>query len=612
MMFDMERVYKKEFGYNFGEDVAVKEETQIDFYFKKYQPMLFYSHYNETNKVSYKHQELRDLIIRRNVISLTKIIGKCGCAEIYPCAIYNKIKEMDDNHYLKKVLKDIEQLADVYHKMNKYTFNGECIKFKTYTNKLKKGDPVTFYTKRRNEICKGIITEIDNYTIVVELINKAELSSEMFYSTEDSTLFIKYVNYSLLNVAFYMYKKADKFIMPGQENLLKNHPTNTFTQKEIETSHINMNSSKLIETDEIDNFNFTLTENKIKKDKLKSIPIPNLYRSEFLELNEFQQKALINALNTNDFRIIHGMPGTGKSTLIALLIKILVYYGKKVLMICYTHLAIDNLVSKLRDLRIYRCGTKENTKNIHYNSQQMDRDEMKKYFNSFDVVAGTCYSFYDAIYTNRYFDFCIMDEGSQINLLLNLIPLSRCDKFVIVGDHLQISPIKGSNNILGLTLFEHLYNNYECDELKIQYRMEYDIMRISNKMFYKDKMIKYLENSCSKEKCVYFLDTSIDSIDNYINAIEDKATILCYFNSSADKIEASNYKNKKVFTIDRFQGSEDDVVIVVFDPVIQNLCQCEPKRLNVAITRARKKMYLIGNRGDMEQSLLFKELLELI
>ena len=69
------------------------------------------------------------------------------------------------------------------------------------------------------------------------------------------------------------------------------------------------------------------------------------------------------------------------------------------------------------------------------------------------------------------------------------------------------------------------------------------------------------------------------------------------------------FENKNVFTIDKYQGSEHDVIILILDPINNNQCQMDPNRLNVALTRAKQKLFIIGNQREMLNSKLFYDLL---
>lgn len=104
------------------------------------------------------------------------------------------------------------------------------------------------------------------------------------------------------------------------------------------------------------------------------------------------------------------------------------------------------------------------------------------------------------LFSRRTFDVCIVDEASQITLPTCLGPLRFADKFVLVGDHFQLPPLVKSTAArqggLDVSLFRRLSeaHPHAVVELAQQYRMNKDIMLLSNKLVYQDKL------KCGNEK----------------------------------------------------------------------------------------------------------------
>ncbi|KAG0417795.1 Protein ZGRF1, partial [Dictyocoela roeselum] len=313
--------------------------------------------------------------------------------------------------------------------------------------------------------------------------------------------------------------------------------------------------------------------------------------------------------------------------------------------------------------------------------------EYSSFLTQFKLVCSTCYAFDDPIFINRKFDYLIVDEASQIHLLLALIPISRADKFVLIGDHHQLKPFSRNlienierqkycldvddkekdngylnhdeedneyliekykdnnvkdnilkdnnvkdnilkdnnvkdnnvkvneiNNPLGISLFELLIDRKV--DLSIQYRMGRKIMTLANELFYEGKLrggvvegeIVYFNSDgqdlIEKENnfCVIKRTTTNQKLKNDTNGnrplkLETSETvILCYFNSQVNFYRSKGMRSE---TIDRFQGSESENVIVVFDPVVDcSVLGCR-ERLNVAITRARRRLILVGDESKM-------------
>lgn len=586
--------------YNYEKNVnAVMPEWCLEN--NRNKPVLFYMHSKEIIQNIPCHNEIASLIITRNLVATMQDIGNCNCNKNEICKIYYSICKLNDTHFLKTSL---FQLKNEYNRRTFYTL----LEFSIINNqlqfecndqiydKIQYATTVSLYTLRKTFLCKAFILNNHKQKITLDIASICIPQEVLMYTIDDNDNLYKLCFYSLINIAYFIYFPEqysnvndiqDKFvyntpfILPGQnDHDISVQSCNTKKQKSNMYAYDIRNNSILLQS--------SIT------------PIPDMYKHAFYQLNTYQQQALLHAINCKHFEIIHGMPGTGKSTLIVLLIKILVFYNNKILLISYTHLAINNILCKLDNINYYKiCKTKQDQ------FKGMEPKNIKDFYDKIEVVAGTCYSFYDPIYIQRSFDYCIIDEGSQINLLINLIPISRCTKFVIVGDHLQISPING----VGLSLFEHLYTNYSCSELKIQYRMGNSIMHISNAMFYKNKMISGVQFN----GCIKFHNTEIEQLNDILLQYEnEQATILCYFNSVIKQLQHTRISNKNIFTIDKFQGSESNTIILLLDPITNNECQLDPKRLNVALTRAKQKLIIIGNKKKMVEIDIFKILLQYI
>ncbi|KAG8960730.1 Tripartite DNA replication factor [Tulasnella sp. 419] len=217
-------------------------------------------------------------------------------------------------------------------------------------------------------------------------------------------------------------------------------------------------------------------------------------------LNESQQAAMEKVMRARDYTLILGMPGTGKTTTISEIIKELVRRKKTVLLTSYTHSAVDNILAKLGGddvtFDILRLG---NVDKVHPEVRKFTLaekatassvEQLERQIFDPPVVATTCLSLDHALFSRRTFDYCIVDEASQITLPTCLGPLRHADKFVLVGDHFQLPPLvrnpaarKGG---LDVSLFRRLSEAHPAAvvDLAMQYRMNEDIMSISNELIY--------------------------------------------------------------------------------------------------------------------------------
>lgn len=229
------------------------------------------------------------------------------------------------------------------------------------------------------------------------------------------------------------------------------------------------------------------------------------FQIEGANLNEVQENAVRRTLGCKDYSLILGMPGTGKTTVIAHLIRILSSQNKSVLLTSYTNSAVDNILLKVKDLGVdfLRVGIPSR---VHPEIRKYipgsnecpieSFDEFELIYRGPTVVAGTCLSIHDTAFNIRGgFDYCIIDEASQVSLPLSLGPLALCDKFVLVGDHYQLPPLVKHPNPqvkagLSKSLFETLAEKHpeSVSELTYQYRMCEDIMFLSNALIYDGRL----------------------------------------------------------------------------------------------------------------------------
>ncbi|XBQ92285.1 DNA replication endonuclease-helicase Dna2 [Aspergillus fumigatus] len=219
-------------------------------------------------------------------------------------------------------------------------------------------------------------------------------------------------------------------------------------------------------------------------------------------LNVDQKRAIEKVMSARDYALVLGMPGTGKTTTIAHIIRALVAQGKSVLLTSYTHTAVDNILLKIRDdnFRILRIGA---TAKVHTEVQQFvdlaavpksTVEELKASYEESQVVATTCLGVNHNIFNRRVFDYCIVDEASQITLPVCLGPIRMARTFILVGDHYQLPPLvqnkQAQEGGLDVSLFKLLSDAHpeSVVNLEHQYRMCEDIMVLSNNLIYSGRL----------------------------------------------------------------------------------------------------------------------------
>lgn len=390
-------------------------------------------------------------------------------------------------------------------------------------------------------------------------------------------------------------------------------------------------------------------------------------------LDKYQKRAVRRAVHSNDFFLIHGPFGTGKTTTIIELILQEVKQNHTVLVTGESNTSIDNILKKLKrkdyKINFTRVGT--SNKIPHYLRQYTLDYKIKPYLDDNEinddekqeivdrilersnVILTTNSSAGSKTLSNIKFDIAIIDEASQATIPSVLIPINKAKKFVLIGDHKQLPPVIFNNNTeyLKTSLFEELIVNYEhqSEELLIQYRMNEILMLFPNMKFYGNKL------KCSKKSKNYylncgvlekydsssplvFIDTSkhennkentLGYSNSYINNLEIEIVldiIKMYLDKGieqkdigvispyANQVREINKKtNVDVKSVDGFQGGEKDIMIISLVRSNDNKnigFLRDMRRLNVSLTRAKKKLIIIGNRETLESNKDYKEFLE--
>jgi DNA replication ATP-dependent helicase Dna2 len=244
----------------------------------------------------------------------------------------------------------------------------------------------------------------------------------------------------------------------------------------------------------------------------------------FGELNEDQAAAIRQALDSETFHLIHGPPGTGKTRVLARLIRICLDRGERLLVACPTNVALDRLLLSLMNLGVrdfLRIGGRSNVSHEFLralesagNGSALFQDLTAKStdFRAFrqrvmetKLIGATAYQCAShPVFLTQKFDRVIIDEAGQLDEPSTLGPLSMARKFILGGDHFQLPPVvktKSDQNgsadtTLERSLFERLFNSApdaKISRLKIQYRMNREIQEIPSRLFYQGSLQPSLE-----------------------------------------------------------------------------------------------------------------------
>ncbi|KAL8957248.1 MAG: hypothetical protein Q9193_005430 [Seirophora villosa] len=422
-------------------------------------------------------------------------------------------------------------------------------------------------------------------------------------------------------------------------------------------------------------------------------------------LNPDQRNAVEKILSAKDYALVLGMPGTGKTTTIAHIIRALTAQNKSVLLTSYTHSAVDNILLKIRhdNIGVFRLGA---VAKVHPDVQdfadlagrQMKSIEEITTAYSRSVVATTCLGINHPIFKQKLFDYCIVDEASQITLPVCLGPIRMAKTFILVGDHYQLAPLVQNEQAreggLDVSLFKTLADNHPASvvNLETQYRMCEEVMTLSNTLIYSGRLkcgnaavaqstirIPRMEalkqhhhtpssllsaNLNPKSVCLNptrdlcwirdLLDTSTKACfvntdpllplsresetgSRIVNACEATLCaqlvqallttgvpardigLITLYRSQLALIKQNLRRHSpalEMYTADKFQGRDKDVIILslVRSNESRNVGDLlrDWRRVNVALTRARTKLLVLGSRSTLAGNDLLERLVTLM
>ena len=436
----------------------------------------------------------------------------------------------------------------------------------------------------------------------------------------------------------------------------------------------------------------------------------------FSYLNETQQHAVNEVLRAKDVAIVHGPPGTGKTTTLVEAIYETLRRESQVLVCAQSNMAVDWISEKLvdRGLNVLRIGnpvrvddkilsfTYERRFEAHPDyellwsirkairelrsrrsrrvsdgyHQKMDRLKSRAteleirinadLFGEARVIACTLVGSANRLLDGMKFGTLFIDEAAQALEAACWIPIRRASRVIFAGDHCQLPPtvkcyeaLKGG---LGRTLMERIADQKPevVTLLRIQYRMHEDIMRFSSDWFYHNLMVAAPE---VQHRSILDLDLPMMWIDTAeyegkeefvgesfgrINKTEAELTLLslqAYFeligkqrilDERLDVGIISPYRaqvqylrqllRKKEWTkpfrtrisantVDGFQGQERDIIVISLvrsndDGQIGFLRDL--RRMNVAITRARMKVIILGDSQTLTHHPFYRKLHEYV
>jgi superfamily I DNA and/or RNA helicase len=406
-------------------------------------------------------------------------------------------------------------------------------------------------------------------------------------------------------------------------------------------------------------------------------------------LNESQRQAVTAIVQNERMVIVHGPPGTGKTTTLTEAIVQLINAGEKVLVAAPSNTAVDNIAKGLlaQGVNILRVGNTSKTdeaifahtpegklnnskqqkeikqlkiraeefrkmalkykrsfgkaereqrnllfkevKNIRAEIKKMQAYNEEKLFAEAAAILGTPIGLYDAALHHMHFDTLLIDEAGQC-----IEPLAWCifplaDKYVLAGDHLQLPPTVLSNEAARLGLnrsvlevaIEAVKNSFL---LNVQYRMKAAIAGFSNHYFY-EGLLHTAAHLSNTGVHISFIDTAgsgynevqgkdgvslqnegeLQVVQKLLETESLDPLFTAFISPYSGQVAAAREvlpKQMRISTIDSFQGQEKEIILLSLvrsndDGDIGFLK--DYRRMNVAITRAKEQLYVIGDSATI-------------
>jgi superfamily I DNA and/or RNA helicase len=433
-------------------------------------------------------------------------------------------------------------------------------------------------------------------------------------------------------------------------------------------------------------------------------------------LNDSQKAAVRFALTARDVSIVHGPPGTGKTTTVIEIIRQAVLRGQKVLACAPSNTGVDNLLERLIPLGIpvvrighparvhemlqqhtldaliendeamdlvkdylkeaerlskqanrytrskpmpgYRQNLREEIRDLREAAKRLERQVSEGILDHADVVCATT-TFDPSVLGDRHFDLAVIDEACQSTEPGVWPVVTRANRLILAGDHCQLPPTvlsaEAAAEGFAVSMMERLVlttGSKLTRQLKIQYRMHQAIMGFSSQEFYDNTLVAdprvvshlladlpNLVTDDLTDSPLLFIDSAGANWEEQLEpdgeskfnpdegrlllrlleqllddglSPKEIAVIAPYAAQVRWLRDHCNESRVEIDTVDGFQGREKEAVLI---SLVRSNNTGEigflgdKRRMNVAMTRARRKLLMIGDSATLGQHDFFSRLL---
>lgn len=298
-------------------------------------------------------------------------------------------------------------------------------------------------------------------------------------------------------------------------------------------------------------------------------------------------------------------------------------------------------------------------------ARRLEEGLVERIFNAARVICATLTGLDERLLSGRHFDLCVIDEAAQSTEPGCWIPLRYSQRLVLAGDHCQLPPTilsqEAAANGLGVSMMERLLQHEDnrarfARQLDVQYRMHRQIMEFSSQLFYEGTLIAHptveahllcdlpgVEEAALTATPVDFIDTAGADYDEAVEpdgesrfnegeaqVVQRKVaqlgelglhpaqiSVISPYTAQVrllrERLKAQLDQGLEIGSIDGFQGRENEAVILSLvrsnsDGEIGFLA--DTRRMNVALTRARRKLIVIGDSATIAGHPFYSQLLD--